>query len=102
MHYVLLFLAGAFLCNSIPHLTAGLQGTPFPTPFARPRRSGRSSASVNFLWGSFNLGLGAVMISGDPPAVGANAECLALALGALILGPLLNSEWVMLAGQGRA
>lgn len=37
MIYVTLFFAGVFLCNAVPHLAAGLQGQPFPTPFARPR-----------------------------------------------------------------
>ena len=35
--YTAIFFTGAFLCNCIPHLCAGLQGMPFPTPFATPR-----------------------------------------------------------------
>jgi len=58
MNYVAVFFAGAILCNCIPHLTAGLQGVPFPTPFARPRGVGTSSPFANFLWGAFNLGAG--------------------------------------------
>lgn len=53
--YVMLFLAGALLCNAIPHLVAGLQGRTFPTPFAQPRGVGPSPAFTNFLWGSANL-----------------------------------------------
>ena len=36
LNYIALFFAGAFLCNAIPHLVAGLQGQPFPSPFAKP------------------------------------------------------------------
>ncbi len=54
----LLIPAGAFLCNSIPHLAAGLRGEVFPTPFAKPRGKGPSSALVNFYWGAANLALG--------------------------------------------
>src|SRR5258707_15619629 len=58
MHYVLTLFAGAFLCNCIPHLSSGLRGAPFPTPFARPRGVGDSPPFLNFLWGSFNLFIG--------------------------------------------
>lgn len=54
MSYVLLFLAGALLCNSVPHLAAGLRGEPFPTPFAKPPGEGKSPPWMNFLWGSAN------------------------------------------------
>jgi len=58
MGYVVLFLAGALLCNAIPHLAAGLRGEPFPTPFTRPRGVSRSSPLMNFYWGSANLLIG--------------------------------------------
>ena len=63
MNYAATFLAGAFLCNCIPHLGAGLQGIPFPTPFAKPRGIGNSSPLVNFLWGVFNLCVGLYLLS---------------------------------------
>jgi hypothetical protein len=66
MEYVCHFFAGAFLCNCIPHLVAGLQGAPFPTPFAKPRGVGNSSPPVNFLWGSFNLPAGVALLSAPP------------------------------------
>lgn len=58
MGYLILFLAGALLCNAIPHLAAGLRGEPFPTPFARPRGVGPSSPLMNFYWGTANLLIG--------------------------------------------
>jgi hypothetical protein len=69
MSYVVMFFAGAFLCNSIPHLASGLRGEPFPTPFARPRGVGLSSPFVNFLWGSFNVVVGIILVSGRPVVV---------------------------------
>lgn len=86
MNYVALFFAGAFLCNSIPHLCAGLQGMPFPTPFAKPRGVGNSSPLINFLWGGFNIGVGLYLLSNHPLAIGPNPECLALAVGAIAIG----------------
>ncbi|MBV8971954.1 MAG: hypothetical protein JO290_06645 [Sphingomonadaceae bacterium] len=56
--YALLVLAGALLCNGIPHLAAGLRGEAFPTPFADPPGRGLSSPLLNFLWGAANLSIG--------------------------------------------
>lgn len=52
MKFVAFFLAGALLCNGIPHLSSGLTGSPFPTPFAKPRGVGASPPLVNFFWGA--------------------------------------------------
>jgi hypothetical protein len=54
-HYVSYFFGGAFLANTIPHLTNGISGSPFQTPFAKPPGQGLSSSTVNVLWGFFNL-----------------------------------------------
>jgi hypothetical protein len=90
MNYVALFFAGAFLCNSIPHLVAGLQGAPFPSPFAKPRGVGDSSPLVNFLWGFFNLLAGLVLLARNPVSLGLNAEFLTLLAGALAIGLQLS------------
>jgi len=83
---VALFFAGALLCNSIPHLVAGLQGEPFPTPFARPRGVGNSSPQVNFLWGALNLAIGIFILSRNPLTASASLGDLAFAVGGLSLG----------------
>ncbi len=57
MQIIALVFAGAFLCNCVPHLCAGLTGQKFPTPLARPRGVGLSPPLVNFVWGAFNLRL---------------------------------------------
>jgi hypothetical protein len=90
MIYVALFFAGAFLCNALPHLAAGLQGKPFPTPFATPRGIGDSSPLVNFLWGLLNTIVGLVLLSLQPPAIGFNLPFAAVIAGALVLGTYLS------------
>jgi hypothetical protein len=54
-HYISYFFGGAFLANTIPHLVAGISGSPFQSPFATPPGEGLSSAMVNVLWGLANF-----------------------------------------------
>ena len=54
-HVVAWFFGGAFLCNAIPHLVAGVSGGPMQSPFASPPGQGLSSSTVNVGWGLFNL-----------------------------------------------
>lgn len=86
MTWVLLFLAGALLCNAIPHLAAGLRGEPFPTPFARPRGVGRSSPLVNFYWGSTNAAAGAALVLWQLPTVDCRVGLVVAAIGWLAIG----------------
>ncbi len=87
--YVANFFAGAFLCNCLPHLVAGLQGQPFPTPFAKPRGVGRSSPLVNVVWGMFNLVAGCMLLLNFPIVLGVNAGTGLMVCGALCLGTYL-------------
>jgi len=89
MHLLAHFFTGAFLCNSLPHLAAGLQGRSFPTPFARPRGVGHSTPLVNVLWGFFNLLAGLALLTSYPAAVAATPEFGAVCAGALGLGAYL-------------
>ncbi len=54
-HLIAYFFGGAFLANTIPHLVSGISGSAFQSPFASPPGQGLSSATVNVLWGMFNL-----------------------------------------------
>lgn len=87
--YVALFFAGAFICNSIPHIVAGVQGMPFPTPFAKPSGVGKSSPLVNFLWGLFNLLVGGLLWAAYPVRPGPFLGFVVLVLGALASGVFL-------------
>src|ERR1700760_1515853 len=99
MRFVALFFLGAFLCNCIPHLVAGLQGKPFPTPFAKPRGLGDSPPLVNFLWGAFNAAVGLTLLALFPVSLGANLECLVIAAGALLLGIHLSLHFGSVRGK---
>jgi hypothetical protein len=61
VHFVLSFIAGALVCNAIPHLTAGLRGEWFPSPFTAPRGIALSPPEMNVLWGSANLFIGLLL-----------------------------------------
>jgi len=90
IHDFPLIPAGVFLCNSIPHLAAGLRGEVFPTPFAKPRGKGPSSALVNFYWGAANLACGLFILL---RVLGHHAFLpfgpVYLGLGALLIGAYL-------------
>ena len=61
-HYLAYFFGGAFLANALPHLTNGISGHAFQSPFASPPGVGLSSAIVNVLWGFFNLAVGYLLV----------------------------------------
>ncbi len=93
MEYIGLFFAGAFLCNGIPHLVAGLQGMPFQSPFAKPPGVGLSSPTVNVLWGALNLLLGLGLLSRHPVAFGLNVDFIVTIAGGLVIGLHLASHF---------
>jgi hypothetical protein len=61
-HYVAYFFGGLFLANAVPHLGNGISGHAFQSPFASPPGEGLSSATVNVLWGLFNLAVGYLLV----------------------------------------
>ncbi len=93
MNPIASFFAGAFLCNALPHLAAGLRGEKFPTPFAKPRGIGDSPARVNFLWGSFNLAIGVVLLHVAPLAFALDFGLFAFIAGWLLLGAYLATHF---------
>jgi hypothetical protein len=102
MHYFADFFAGAFLCNCIPHLVCGLQGAPFPSPFASPPGQGDSPPLVNVLWGLFNLLAGGVLWYFFPVVAGPNAGCAALLLGVTLMGVFLALHFGRVQASKRA
>jgi hypothetical protein len=86
MSFFLQFLAGAFLCNFIPHLVSGVQGQHFPTPFSQLRGLKVSSPVVNVLWGSFNLGAGIALLHFYPVALELGASLYSFIVGFVFLG----------------
>jgi hypothetical protein len=90
---IILFFAGAFLCNCIPHCVSGLQGRPFPSPFSKPRGVGDSSPVVNFLWGFLNLVIGLALLLRQPLSVHFYAYLTALLIGVFVMGLQLSSHF---------
>ena len=60
-NYFSAFWSGMFLANFVPHFVQGISGSPFPTPFAKPRGQGLSSPVTNVWWALVNLVVGFVL-----------------------------------------
>jgi hypothetical protein len=85
LSYIAWFLGGALLANGVPHFVAGVSGSRFQSPFARPPGVGESSPTVNVLWGLLNLTLGYGFLSGIGEfETGLTGSALAALLGALL------------------
>jgi len=80
------FVAGALLCNCIPHLTAGLRGELFPSPFARPPAVGNSHPVLNVFWGLINVVVAILLLDYAPVTVGINLSFVSAVFGALLGG----------------
>lgn len=93
MHFILMFVAGTFLCNGIPHLVSGLRGDPFPSPFAKPPGKGNSGPVVNFLWGTANLLIGGAITCYAHPVLLLSTAGLALLAGWLTCGLMLANHF---------
>lgn len=91
--HLTLFTAGLLLCNSVPHLCAGLQGRPFPTPFAKPRGKGDSPPLLNFLWGTANLLVGLVLLMRHVGGIGLNVDGALLLAGVVLAGVYLSRHF---------
>jgi hypothetical protein len=102
MQSVWLFFAGAFLCNAIPHLVSGLQGRPFPSPFARPPGRGDSSPVVNVVCGFVNLGLALVLATRHLDQSVTVPDALAALAGGLVMGIFLASHFGKVQREKRA
>lgn len=95
------FAAGAFLCNCIPHLAAGLRGELFPSPFASPPGIGNSRPVVNVFWGWLNALAGVALLGYAPVTVGLNLPFLSIAMGALIGGSCVARHFTRVREGGK-
>jgi hypothetical protein len=99
MIYVAYFFAGFFFANAIPHVTSGMMGRPFQSPFAKPPGKGLSSSTVNVVWGWFNLVVGYALVTRvgafDPHALD---QAGAFAAGVLICAVFLARHFGSLHG----
>ncbi|GAA1962368.1 hypothetical protein [Microbacterium deminutum] len=76
-------VGAALLVNAVPHGVSGVQGSPFPSPFADPPGVGMSPPLVNVGWSAANAIAGSWMlrrgIRSTGEAVGAVAGAVAMA-----------------------
>ena len=87
---ILVFGAGAFGTNALPHLCMGVTGRAFPTPFARPPGRGESSATLNVVWAFANLVAAYLLFhTADAASPTAPPVLAALTLGALVMALVL-------------
>ncbi|MFM0198140.1 hypothetical protein PQQ65_34335 [Paraburkholderia strydomiana] len=100
MSFVAIFFAGAFLCNAMPHLTAGLRGEVFPSPFSTPHGKGPSSPLVNLLWGMLNALTGLALLVHHPFAPGVNVDSAALLVGVLVMGAFTSVHFGRVRREG--
>ncbi|MDR7006616.1 MULTISPECIES: hypothetical protein [Paraburkholderia] len=100
MSFVAIFFAGAFLCNAMPHLTAGLRGEVFPSPFSTPHGKGPSSPLVNFPWGMLNALIGLALLVHHPFAPGVNVDSAALLVGVLVMGAFTSVHFGRVRREG--
>jgi hypothetical protein len=89
-HYLEAFFAGFFLANVIPHLTHGISGDPFPTPFANPPGKGLSSPTTNVLWACFNLLVGYLLLKGSKASYKNKILLVVVFIGIVICGVMLS------------
>ena len=81
---------GLFVTNAAPHLTSGLTGRPFPTPFAKPPGRGLSPPTVNVLWGVINLAIGwGLLCRVGTFDIRSGPDAAALGIGLLVAAVLL-------------
>ena len=98
-HVLAYFFGGAFLMNSVPHLVAGISGSPFQSPFATPPGEGLSSSTVNALWGSFNLAVAyLLLVRTGHFDLRRTRHAIPLALGAFIMALMLARTFGRLHG----
>lgn len=92
--YLAYFFGGAFLVNAIPHLTNGLSGQPFPSPFASPPGKGNSSPTVNVLWAAFNLIVGYLLVLRVGEfQIGDTRDVLVSGAGGLLMAIMLSQTF---------
>jgi hypothetical protein len=98
-HLVAYFFGGALLTNTLPHLAAGVSGSPFQSPFASPPGEGLSSSIVNVLWGFTNLVLAYLLLA----RIGQfdlrrSRHAAVLGLGMLIMSLMLANSFARFHG----
>jgi len=97
--YLARFFAGAFLANTVPHFVSGMQGRPFPSPFASPPGKGESSPTVNVIWGTANAVVGYLLLYRVGNfTLGRSREVLIVGVGGFLLALMLSRAFGQIYG----
>lgn len=92
-------LGGALLVNAVPHGVSGVQGRPFPTPFADPPGVGLSSPVTNIAWSAINLVGGLLVLR---RGIRSRGEAVAVVAGGIVSAFAVAAHFgsVMSGGTG--
>ena len=97
--YLARFLAGVFLANAVPHFVSGMQGRPFPSPFASPPGRGESSSTVNVIWGTANAVVGYLLLYRVGSfTLAQSREVLIVGVGGFLLALMLSRAFGQIYG----
>ena len=92
-HYVLVFFAGVFLTNFVPHFVNGISGNPFPSPFGNPPGFGNSSPLSNVLWGYTNLLFGYILLRYSNMSLANKTSLVVFFFGIVLMGGILSQAF---------
>lgn len=89
----------AFFVNAVPHGVSGVQGKPFPSPFADPPGVGMSPPLVNVAWSAVNAIAGSLLLH---RGIRTRGEGLAAAAGAVSMAAIISYHFgdVLKGGRG--
>lgn len=92
-------MGAALLVNAVPHGVSGVQGRPFPSPFAHPPGVGMSPPLVNVGWSAANAIAGAWLLR---RGIRLPAEAVGAAIGALAMAAVVSYHFgdVLAGGRG--
>jgi len=92
-------VGAALLVNAVPHGVSGVQGRPFPSPFADPPGVGLSSPGVNVAWSAANAIAGALLLR---RGIRSRSEAVGAAVGAVAVAATISYHFgdVLAGGTG--
>lgn len=92
-------VGAALVVNAVPHGVSGVQGRPFPSPFADPPGVGMSPPLANVAWSALNAIGGAMLLR---PGIRSRGEAIGAAVGAVAMASVISYHFgdVLRGGQG--
>ncbi|KJL40382.1 nitroreductase family deazaflavin-dependent oxidoreductase [Microbacterium trichothecenolyticum] len=92
-------VGAALLVNAVPHGVSGVQGRPFPSPFADPPGVGLSSLRVNVAWSAANAIVGTLLLR---RGIRSRGETVGAAVGGVAMAITISYHFgdVLAGGSG--